>query len=56
MQFREKILNAFRNYLLPVIKLGKSTSKEADCLVFEKVNTGGVPLSVFELVTASFCG
>ena len=24
------------------------------CLVFEKVNTGGVPLSVFELVTASF--
>ncbi|EBL1410476.1 DUF262 domain-containing protein [Salmonella enterica] len=54
MQFREKILNAFRNYLLPVIKLGKSTSKEAVCLVFEKVNTGGVPLSVFELVTASF--
>ncbi|MBJ3338865.1 DUF262 domain-containing protein, partial [Salmonella enterica subsp. enterica serovar Typhimurium] len=51
MQFREKILNAFRNYLLPVIKLGKSTSKEAVCLVFEKVNTGGVPLSVFELVT-----
>jgi hypothetical protein len=24
------------------------------CLVFEKVNTGGVPLSVFELVTASY--
>jgi hypothetical protein len=37
-----------------VISLGKGTSKEAVCLVFEKVNTGGVPLSVFELVTASF--
>lgn len=54
MQFRKKVLNSFRSYQLPVIKLGKSTSKEAVCLVFEKVNTGGVPLSVFELVTASF--
>ena len=54
MQFRRKVLNAFRSYQLPVIALGKSTSKEAVCLVFEKVNTGGVPLSVFELVTASF--
>ena len=24
------------------------------CLVFEKVNTGGVPLSVFELITATY--
>lgn len=54
MQFRKKVLNAFRTYQLPLIALGKSTSKEAVCLVFEKVNTGGVPLSVFELVTASF--
>lgn len=54
MQFRKKILNEFRNYQLPIITLGKSTSKEAVCLVFEKVNTGGVPLSVFELVTAEF--
>lgn len=54
MQFRRKVLNAFRSYQLPVISLGKNTSKEAVCLVFEKVNTGGVPLSVFELVTASF--
>lgn len=54
MQFRKKVLNAFRNYQLPLIALGKATSKEAVCLVFEKVNTGGVPLSVFELVTASF--
>jgi hypothetical protein len=54
MQFRKKVLNTFRSYLLPVISLDKTTSKEAVCLVFEKVNTGGVPLSVFELVTASF--
>jgi hypothetical protein len=54
MAFRKQVLNAFRSYQLPVIALGKTTSKEAVCLVFEKVNTGGVPLSVFELVTASF--
>ncbi len=54
MSFRKQVLNAFRTYQMPVIALGKATSKEAVCLVFEKVNTGGVPLSVFELVTASF--
>ena len=54
MKFRKDILGAFRNYQLPIIELKKETSKEAVCLVFEKVNTGGVPLSVFELVTASY--
>ncbi len=54
MRFRKEILDKFRNYQLPVITLGKTTTKEAVCLVFEKVNTGGVPLSVFELVTATF--
>lgn len=54
MQFREKVLDPFRNYMLPVISLKRETSKEAVCLVFEKVNTGGVPLSVFELVTATW--
>jgi len=54
MKFRKKVLTAFRSYQLPAITLGKATSKEAVCLVFEKVNTGGVPLSVFELVTATF--
>lgn len=37
-----------------VIKLGKETPREAVCKVFENVNTGGVSLTVFELVTASF--
>ena len=54
MQFRNRILQPFRSYQVPVIELKKETSKEAVCLVFEKVNTGGVPLSVFELVTASY--
>lgn len=54
MKFRKAVLNEFRSYLLPAIALGKATSKEAVCLVFEKVNTGGVPLTVFELITASF--
>jgi hypothetical protein len=54
MRFRKEVLSAFRSYLVPVIELKKTTSKEAVCLVFEKVNTGGVPLSVFELVTATY--
>ena len=53
-QFKESILETFNDYHLPVIDLGKETSKEAVCTVFEKVNTGGVTLTVFELVTASF--
>jgi hypothetical protein len=53
-EFRTRILSAFREYLVPLIELKKETSKEAVCLVFEKVNTGGVPLSVFELATATF--
>lgn len=32
----------------------KETPKEAVCQVFENVNTGGVSLTVFELVTATF--
>ncbi|MDK2872878.1 MAG: hypothetical protein PWQ64_642 [Desulfomicrobiaceae bacterium] len=54
MEFRKTFINTFRNYQLPIIELKKETSKEAVCLVFEKVNTGGVQLSVFELITASY--
>ena len=48
------MIKQFEQYHLPVITLGRDTSKEAICLVFEKVNTGGVNLNVFELMTASF--
>lgn len=53
-EFDTKVIKRFEQYLVPVIKLLKGTPKVAVCQIFEKVNTGGVPLSVFELVTASF--
>ena len=40
-------------YKLPVIKVLKNTSQSSVCQIFENVNRGGVPLNVFELVTAS---
>lgn len=53
-RFFNEVLNNFLQYTVPVIVLKKSTPKEAVCTVFEKVNTGGVPLNVFELLTATF--
>ena len=53
-RFQQEVLANFNNYLVPVIVLTKGTPKEAVCTVFEKVNTGGVPLNVFELLTATF--
>ena len=54
-QFKKQIIEeAFRPYNIPKITLTNRNSKEAVCLVFEKVNTGGMPLSIFELVTAGF--
>ena len=53
-RFRSEVLDTIIGYKLPVITLLKNTPKEAVCKVFENVNTGGVTLTVFELVTASF--
>lgn len=55
-EFKNLTLDNFSDYQVPVINLGRNTPREAVCTVFEKVNTGGVTLSVFELVTASFAG
>jgi len=52
--FEDKVINSFNYYSLPVIVMKKINPKEAVCQVFEKVNTGGISLSVFELLTASF--
>jgi len=52
--FEDKIINSFNKYMLPVIVMKKENKKEAVCQVFEKVNTGGVSLTVFELLTATF--
>lgn len=52
--FKKQVLDNFKSYDVPVIALDRSTSKEAVCVVFEKVNTGGKPLDAFELVTAMY--
>ena len=52
--FMQGVVRNFDQYQVPVIKLGKDTSRAAVCLVFEKVNTGGKPLDAFELVTAMY--
>jgi hypothetical protein len=52
--FKRQVLDNFKMYRVPVIALDRSTSKEAVCVVFEKVNTGGKPLDAFELVTAMY--
>ena len=54
--FSKVVINNFADYQLPVIMLGKDTSRAAVCLVFEKVNTGGKALDAFELVTAMYAG
>ena len=54
MDFVSKVIVLVGKYTIPVISLDKDTPKEAVCQVFENVNTGGVSLTVFELVTAVF--
>ena len=53
-EFNTKVIMQTMQYKMPVIFLGKETPKEAVCQVFENVYTGGVSLTVFELVTAIF--
>jgi hypothetical protein len=52
--FELQVWQRFQQYKLPIIELLKGTEKEAVCQVFESVNTGGMALTVFELVTAMF--
>lgn len=54
LKFSADIVTKIQSYVMPVITLDKNTSKEAVCKVFENVNTGGISLTVFELVTATF--
>lgn len=53
-RFEREVIQRFRQYRVPTIELTQSSTKEAVCQVFEKVNTGGVALTVFELMTATF--
>ena len=52
--FYDKIITPMMKYQIPVINIGNDVPKEAVCQVFENVNQGGVSLTVFELVTATF--
>lgn len=52
--FKKEVLHNFKGYHVPVITLDRETTKEAVCVVFEKVNTGGKSLDAFELVTAMY--
>ena len=53
-RFRNEIWLRFQQFKVPAIELTQDTPREAVCQVFEKVNTGGVTLTVFELMTATF--
>lgn len=48
------ILRCIQRYKMPLIELDRDNSREAVCLIFEKVNVGGKKLDAFELVTAIF--
>jgi hypothetical protein len=54
--FNSQVLNNIRGCLIPMIRLDVDTPSEAVCAVFERVNTGGVALNVFELLTATYAG
>ncbi|WP_241841619.1 DUF262 domain-containing protein [Pseudofrankia sp. BMG5.36] len=55
-EFEKRVLHRITGFQVPMIKLPKTTDKVAVCAVFEKVNTGGVVLNVFELLTAMYAG
>lgn len=55
-EFNARVIQPARTYNIPAIELDTETSKAAVATVFEKVNTGGLALNVFELLTATFAG
>lgn len=55
-KFHELFVQPASQYQIPAIELDSETDKAAVATVFEKVNIGGLPLNVFELLTAVFAG
>ena len=53
-ELTQSVIQRFQQYQVPLILLRKETPKEAVCQVFEKVNSRGVSLTVFELLTATY--
>ena len=54
--FYANILEKIERYKMPIIRLDRKNTREAICLVFEKVNVGGKKLDAFELLTAIYAG
>jgi hypothetical protein len=54
IDFHRRVIEPIDDYKMPIIKLDKKNSREAICMVFEKVNVGGKKLDAFELVTAIY--
>lgn len=54
LDFFQYVMEPINDYKMPIIKLDSENSREAICLVFEKVNVGGKKLDAFELVTAIY--
>lgn len=52
--FFHHVVDVVEHYKMPIIRLDKTNTREAICLVFEKVNVGGQKLDAFELVTAIY--
>ena len=52
--FDRGVIDKIARYKMPLIRLDRNNSREAICLVFEKVNVGGKKLDAFELLTAIF--
>lgn len=52
--FDLRVLERIQRYKMPIIRLDRENSREAICLVFEKVNVGGQKLDAFELLTAIY--
>ena len=52
--FERGVIDKIARYKMPLIRLDRNNSREAICLVFEKVNVGGKKLDAFELLTAIF--
>lgn len=55
-EFHKQFIKPAATYDIPAIVLDENTDKAAVATVFEKVNIGGLPLNVFELLTAVFAG
>ena len=53
MKFHQ-VISRIAGYQIPVIQLDQRNGREAICLIFEKVNTGGKRLDTFELLTAIY--